>query len=1244
MQQKLNSTQEEFMFKRTLSILLCVAITLCTFSCLTIGTSAANNAKSIFAVTSSPVKNNLLRYTINITSQQKGIAGALLEVKFDSSVLKPVLCEPATTTTEGNGTQKNFEGNYAYGITENDPNTYSIAYMNSVVVSTNAHPKAFFNIVFEVIDVGKPQTNLSFYCKEYLSTSDPEKNITNENGPQEIAVYENVATLEAPQLVSLEHTLEGFDISWKPVSGAKSYVVYRSSPSSAREPLQEVYGENNTTYSDKTLQSGVSYTYTVTAVNNYGQSAFDSVGLTKMFVSKPQIEYVKNLADGVEIRWGATAGATQYNIMRRVKGESQWNRIGIRVANIDTVYKDSTVKDGTKYEYDIVSATDSFESAVAQTGTEILYIKAPVIKSLVNVFGGIELKWNAHSDATSYTVYKKIIGVDSELRELTECNTTTFTDTNVEAGKSYTYSVKVNTNDGESAYNSTGYTIVCVPSTKVTALDTNNYSISVSWQPISGVDGYYIYRKPATSENWIKLGTAKKDASSYEDKIPDSGVQYVYAVCPIIAGSESVKNPSDPIYFIKSPEAVKAVNEKDGISISWKKVNGAASYNIYRKQADSDTVQIATISTNSYLDQNVFFDNTYTYSVVAVNPMGSSKNSMDSNSLLRLDAIGKTTASIPENGVGIKVTWEPSVLAEKYALYRFNGTQWLMLTELKDTEYTDVNVISDENYAYAVAAIKGTSIGILNTDSPQYIKYIAPVTTIDVANGADCSKVTWNAVAGATIYYVYKSNAVDGSYKMVATIRGNDLSYTDKSVVEGTEVFYKVRCHNGENYSAFSIAKRNVFLSRVTVKSVQNSYGGQTIKWNSVKGATGYRVYNNVNGKGYVLLTVVPADTLTYFDKTAVNGSKMTYAVRAINGESVSAYKVKSAVYVAAPKLTVSNSSSGITLKWDKNDVATSYNIYRKVNGKGGWKKIDNVQTTSYVDKDVKSGNTYKYTVRAYKGKYISGYNSNGWSIVRLSNPSLKSVSNGYNNLKFSWGSVVGAKSYYVYRKAEGEKNWTRIATTTKTYYQDKKVTNRNVYTYTVRACNGSSTSGYYSSGKTGRYIEAPKLNVQNATTGIYITWNRISGANSYYLYRKAGNAKKWTKLGTVTGDSYLDTNVKEGVVYKYTIRAYGSKTLSGYNGKGWSTMFLKTPDLNSAKVYGSGIQVKWSKVSYATSYYVYRKEKGDSTWTRIATVKGTSYVDKNVEFDETYTYTVRAISGSYKSFYKSTGISCRFR
>ena len=1233
------------MFKKVLSMLMCIVMFVTCFSVTAIEAGAVYNAKSLFAITSAPVKDGVLHYTINVTAQQKNIAGAVILVEFDSTVLKPAYCSPAQTTNNNTGTTQNFDGQFVYGVSEDNPNMYSIAYMNTIAVSTNNAAKSFFNMVFEVIDEKRPKTDVTFYCKEYYSTSETDKNISASEGPVLIQEYKNIATLEAPESKEILPYGEGFKISWSEVTGADGYVVYRSTPSAGKTKVGECAGKSTTYFTDSGLQSGVTYTYTVTAVNNLGTESIESAGLSAMYIAKPEIDYVKNVAGGVEICWTKTDGAQFYNIMRRLKGETEWKKIASRSASLDTCYKDTTVEDGKEYEYDVNSATDIYVSSSSASGESIVYVKTPVFSSVTNTVNGIELKWPANSRATKYVIYKRAIGIDSALSEYAEVSSTTYVDTNVEPGKIYTYSIKVCTNNGDSAYNASGYTITRVPGTEVTGLYAEKASVKVSWKAVNGVDGYAIYRKVLSSQNWVKAGTVNNSTYSFSDSGVTSGTQYVYAVCPIINNSEGAKIASSSIYFIKAPTGVVAVNEIDGVKLSWDRVGGAVSYNITRKDSYGSVESVATVEGNTnvtYLDKNVQNGVTYTYNVVAINALGESKVSDNSNSLYRWSEAVKTTPNLAEGG--IKVTWQAKSNATGYMVYRCVDNVWTLIGESKTAEYLDKDVVSNKTYSYAIGMVINGSVSAVHKASQPQLRYIAPATIVATTNGSNYTKVSWEAVAGATKYYLYKATSANGSYELVASFDSGTLSYVDKNVTAGKTVFYKTKCYNGQNTSVFSASKKSTFLEMPKIKAITNVYEGQKITWNSVAGATGYRLYRRVYGaKTWTYITTVDSKTLSYIDNGGTNGAIMSYTVRAANDDSYSTYKARSMTFIKATAVSVANANEGMYIKWEENEVANGYYVYRKVNGAKSWRRIAKVSTPYYTDKNVKSGNNYTYTVKAYKGKYLSGCDMAGCTLMYLERPTLRAATNGYGSMIFSWKAVNGAQSYRVYRKADKEKSWTYLGNTSGTSYTDKNIQNLSTYKYTVRAVNGKSVSKYYS-GVSKKYMTAPALSVSNSTSGIYLSWNRITGATSYYLYRKAGNAKNWTKIGTITANSYLDTNVKAGVTYTYTIRAYGSKTLSGCYSKGWKIMHLKTPELLSVTSYKTGVQVNWSKVSYATGYAVYRKTENDKTWKLVANISGNakvSFVDKNTEKGETYTYTVRAVNGKYKSWFRS-GLSCK--
>jgi fibronectin type 3 domain-containing protein len=185
---------------------------------------------------------------------------------------------------------------------------------------------------------------------------------------------------------------------------------------------------------------------------------------------------------------------------------------------------------------------------------------------------------------------------------------------------------------------------------------------------------------------------------------------------------------------------------------------------------------------------------------------------------------------------------------------------------------------------------------------------------------------------------------------------------------------------------------------------------------------------------------------------------------------------------------------------------------------------------------------------------------------------------------------------------------------------------------------DGKATGGYNTTGKKITYIAAPKLSsVSNGAKGVTIKWSASKGAVKYRVFRKTGSGG-WGKIGETTSTSYTDTTAKAGTTYTYTVRcitANGKSYTSGYDGTGKTIKRLTRPTPTVSKT-SSGIKTKWSKVSGASKYYVYRKTASGS-WSKIATTTSTSYTDTTAQKGTTYYYTVRAVSGNYLSSYTSS-------
>ena len=136
--------------------------------------------------------------------------------------------------------------------------------------------------------------------------------------------------------------------------------------------------------------------------------------------------------------------------------------------------------------------------------------------------------------------------------------------------------------------------------------------------------------------------------------------------------------------------------------------------------------------------------------------------------------------------------------------------------------------------------------------------------------------------------------------------------------------------------------------------------------------------------------------------------------------------------------------------------------------------------------------------------------------------------------------------------------SWAKLADTTSTSYVDTSGQPGTNYAYTVRCINADGT-GYTSSfNSTGKSITYYKLAtpglpaITRVSGGVKLTWNAVSGAAKYRVFRKTGSGS-WVKIADVTGTSYTNKNLKKGTKYTYTIRCISS------DGKSYTSNFNHT-------------------------------------------------------------------------------------
>ena len=277
----------------------------------------------------------------------------------------------------------------------------------------------------------------------------------------------------------------------------------------------------------------------------------------------------------------------------------------------------------------------------------------------------------------------------------------------------------------------------------------------------------------------------------------------------------------------------------------------------------------------------------------------------------------------------------------------------------------------------------------------------------------------------------------------------------------------------------------------------------------------------------------------------------------------------------SAAQVVTALSALGIDADTDprfvKNGISVLDNLISfKDEATGGFRHIKKDQNGNACGENAMATQQGTYALVAYY-RYKHGMpalydmSDAGWKLG-MKAPAKVEVANASNGVKISYSAVDGAERYKIYRKAEGETSWKLFGTTTALSAVDKTVVSGVKYTYTVRGIKGSEQGRYDQTGVSVLYLAQPVVRAENKISGINVTWNKINGAESYYVYRKANGAKSWTRVATVKADklNYADTKVSDGVNYVYTVRAVSGSTLSTYTS---GLSFNRVSRANIAKV-----------------------------------------------------------------------------
>ena len=251
--------------------------------------------------------------------------------------------------------------------------------------------------------------------------------------------------------------------------------------------------------------------------------------------------------------------------------------------------------------------------------------------------------------------------------------------------------------------------------------------------------------------------------------------------------------------------------------IRWNAVANVSKYEVYRATSKNGTYTLlGTTTDTNYTDNKAGSGYTYYYKVRAISKVKSSANSVFSTPVAGICHCAKPTVKATYMGTTGKpyIKWNAVANASKYEVYRAtskDGTYTLLGTTTA-TNYTDNKAGTGYTYYYKVRAIskvKSSANSAFSTVVTGICHCARP--TVKITTSAGKPRLTWNAVAGASKYEVYRATSKNGTYtKMYTTTR---TSYTNTSAKAGTTYYYKVKAVSKVKSSANSVFSTAVSIT-----------------------------------------------------------------------------------------------------------------------------------------------------------------------------------------------------------------------------------------------------------------------------------------------------------------------------------------------------------------------------------------------------------------------------------------------